>query len=109
MTSSIKLLRSGYVVVRLPQPILRMLKRICYRSTDLRPGERTDTHTHKFLSFYVVEHMELQTRRGTLPLPGLALVIVLPSVLHGWAATNEPNDPSFVHDLTPMHGPHHVH
>jgi hypothetical protein len=105
-----KSLKQGYLVVPLPERVLKGLGRIAHRKTRVASGKKTETHTHKLFSFYIAEKMKaLQTPSGDLELPDRALVVVLPQVLHGWTNEKGETDRSFVYDLTPMHAPHAIH
>jgi hypothetical protein len=103
-------LRRGYCIIPLTIFLLTLLSAISFRTTRIAIGRKTDTHTHLFFSFYIVSNMEkLQTPTGDLALPTHALVIVLPFILHGWSNLLGKTSNSFVYDLTPLHGPHHIH
>tara|TARA_R110002096_G_scaffold199379_3_gene383296 strand:- start:770 stop:1105 length:336 start_codon:yes stop_codon:yes gene_type:complete len=102
-------LRKGYLIIPLAPLALRFFDRIAHRKTQLPIGKKTDTHKHRLFSFYIVENMAcLQTPYGELPLPRRALVVVMPFITHGWSNHSGQTEGSFVYDLTPMHGPHHI-
>jgi hypothetical protein len=102
-------LRRGYLLIPLGRTLMSVLDRVAYRKTRLLPGQKTETHRHRWFSFYVVEKMKaLQTTGDDLPLPKRAMVIVLPFVLHGWTNQAGTERDTFVYDLSPLHGPHQL-
>jgi len=97
----------GYLIIPVATWVLRVLGMIAHRKTQLSIGKKTETHKHRWFSFYIVENMDsLQTPRGDLPLPPRALVIVMPFIMHGWSNRTGQAQDSHVYDLTAMHGPH---
>lgn len=109
MTKMLSNLKKGYLILPLSERALALLGRVAHRKTQIKTGAKTETHTHRLFSFYIVENMEaLQTPDGNLELPERALVVVLPKVLHGWTNQAGHTDRSYVYDLTPMHPPHVV-
>lgn len=105
--NTVNALRKGYLIIALAPGALSFLGKIAHRKTPLPIGKKTETHKHRFFSFYIVENMEsLQTPHGELALPPHALVIVMPFIMHGWSNRMGRTQDSYVYDLTPMHGPH---
>src|SRR5436309_2041322 len=99
-------LTRDYWIVPLPARLMQWAARIAHRRTPLTAGQRTTGHDHKFLSFYFVNDVKfLRTRRGDVPLPDRAMVIVFPFSVHSWS-NREGAATGFVYDLTPAHGPH---
>lgn len=100
-------LKQGYIIVLLSASALSVLGRIAHRKTRMPFGKKTETHKHRWFSFYIVENMDsLETPRGDLRLPRRALVIVMPFIVHGWSNCAGQTQDSYVYDLTPMHRPH---
>ena len=103
----LKNLFRGYCIIPLPQATLQILSRAAHRKTRISISKKTETHTHKLFSFYMVENMNiLQTPNGEVQLPQRALVIVLPFALHGWSNESGHTEDCFVYDLSPFHKPH---
>ncbi len=97
----------GYIVISLSDKLLSIVGRIAHRKTRIDISKKTETHIHKWFSFYIAENMySLQTAKGELFIPPKSLVIVLPFVLHGWSNEKGTSKDCFVYDISPLHKPH---
>lgn len=51
---------------------------------DVRFGQQTEAHRHKFASFYKSSGLDIECEGERFTLPKCALILVLPGISHSW-------------------------
>jgi len=97
----------GFKTIELSERVYNILNKISFAKKQVKKGEHTDTHYHKFFSAYLVKNMEsLRTDDGDITMPKFGLVLVYPKVNHTWINSKGSTDDCYVSDLSPAHGEH---
>lgn len=97
----------GFKTMKLSEKMYTFLNKVSFAKKQIKKGEYTDTHFHKFFSAYLVKNMEaLRTDKGDIKMPKFGLVLVYPKVNHTWVNSSGNTDDCYVSDLSPAHGEH---
>ena|ERR1700761_787895 len=97
------------IIVPIPRFSRKLLELLPgWRETTVAPGRRIVRHSHDFLAFYFTFGIEaVETETGQTAVPGAAVVIVPPNVMHGWIGPVR-NGPGIVGHFHAGHRAHTV-
>lgn len=59
-----------------------------YGMEEVKPGQKTEAHTHDFPSYYKSKDLNLVHKGQLITIPAQALVVVPPGVDHSWIPQN---------------------
>lgn len=97
----------GFKTIELSEKVYNFLNKLSFAKKQIKKGEHTDTHFHRFFSAYLVKNMEaLRTDYGDIKMPKYGLVLVYPKVNHTWINSKGNTNDCYVSDLSPAHGKH---